>query len=202
MGIIPARSYFIFGTRHRRAHDITNATAKREDRNIDIPEPHLGSDTRDFFETSNLTESRKINFQVHNKEIHNKTQDDGGITIIYDFGSISSQQLQNNSQPIIINNNFYVSNGEDYQPAKQVTSGLQNVKNNVIFIKPPTNKKYVPATERTVIYVLSQESDIRNWTTPTPSDSNKPEVHFIKYRNSEDAKKLQQQIQGVIAYLK
>lgn len=58
--------------------------------------------------------------------------------------------------------------------------------------------------ERTVIYVLTKQSDVSDINASvqdTPTVPSKPEVFFIKYKTQEEALNAQRQIQGKIIFL-
>ncbi|XP_013099479.1 glycine, alanine and asparagine-rich protein-like isoform X1 [Stomoxys calcitrans] len=79
----------------------------------------------------------------------------------------------------------------------------------VVFIKGPENKGLEDAalalaksasSQKTAIYVLNKQTDIGDLANKlnaiNSASSNKPEVHFVKYRTPEDAANAQRAIQG------
>ncbi|KNC34789.1 hypothetical protein FF38_01917 [Lucilia cuprina] len=104
----------------------------------------------------------------------------------------------------------YTANDEDFhdpaasnQLANSVKQGLR-----VIFIKGPENKGLEDAAltlakqaaeQKTAIYVLNKQADLGHLADKLNNvnkNSNKPEVHFVKYRTPEDAVNAQKAIQG------
>ncbi|XP_013099477.2 transcription factor Maf-like [Stomoxys calcitrans] len=88
--------------------------------------------------------------------------------------------------------------------ASSVKQGLR-----VVFIKGPENKGLEDAAlalakqaanQETAIYVLNKQTDIGDLANKlnaiNSASSNKPEVHFVKYRTPEDAVNAQRTIQG------
>ncbi|XP_037828728.1 uncharacterized protein LOC119616453 [Lucilia sericata] len=89
------------------------------------------------------------------------------------------------------------------QLGNSVKQGLR-----VVFIKGPENKGLEDAAlalakqageQKTAIYVLNKQADLGNLADKLNNinkNSNKPEVHFVKYRTPEDAANAQRAIQG------
>ncbi|KAH8383110.1 hypothetical protein KR009_006890, partial [Drosophila setifemur] len=102
-------------------------------------------------------------------------------------------------------------------PEEQFDEGANNqqiansLKKNlrVVFIRTPENQGFERAAlqlakqsaqQETAIYVLTKQSDVTNLAKQLnalkTSSSNKPEVHFVKYRTSQDAANAQLAIQN------
>ncbi|XP_017130993.1 uncharacterized protein LOC108148472 [Drosophila elegans] len=108
---------------------------------------------------------------------------------------------------------FY-SYGAPEEQFDEVASNQQianSLKKNlrVVFIRTPENQGFERAAlqlakqsaqQETAIYVLSKQSDVSNLAKQLnalkTSSSNKPEVHFVKYRTPEDAANAQLAIQN------
>ncbi|XP_023165572.2 uncharacterized protein LOC111595875 [Drosophila hydei] len=104
----------------------------------------------------------------------------------------------------------YTANEDDFEdPAasERVSNSLSKAL-RVIFVKGPQNNGLERAAlalakqagqQETAIYVLSNQadiSDLANKLNAIRSNTNKPEVHFVKYRTPEDAANAQKAIQG------
>ncbi|KAH8363245.1 hypothetical protein KR084_007513, partial [Drosophila pseudotakahashii] len=102
-------------------------------------------------------------------------------------------------------------------PEEQFDEGASNqqiansLKKNlrVVFIRSPENQGFEQAAlqlakqsaqQETAIYVLTKQSDVSNLAKQLnalkSSSTNKPEVHFVKYRTPEDAQNAQLAIQN------
>ncbi|XP_017140357.2 uncharacterized protein LOC108154570 [Drosophila miranda] len=102
-------------------------------------------------------------------------------------------------------------------PEEQFDEGVNNqqiassLKKNlrVVFIRTPENQGFERAAlqlakqsaqQETAIYVLSKQADVANLAKQLnalkSTSSNKPEVHFVKYRTPEDAANAQLAIQN------
>ncbi|XP_016998330.2 uncharacterized protein TwdlD [Drosophila takahashii] len=102
-------------------------------------------------------------------------------------------------------------------PEEQFDEGASNqqiansLKKNlrVVFIRAPENQGFEQAAlqlakqsaqQETAIYVLTKQSDVSNLAKQLnalkSSSTNKPEVHFVKYRTPEDAQNAQLAIQN------
>ncbi|XP_030370949.1 uncharacterized protein LOC115621435 [Scaptodrosophila lebanonensis] len=102
-------------------------------------------------------------------------------------------------------------------PEEQFDDGANNqqiansLKKNlrIVFIRTPENRGFERAAlqlakqsadQQTAIYVLSKQADISNLAKQLnglkSSSSNKPEVHFVKYRTPQDAANAQLAIQN------
>ncbi|KAH8250105.1 hypothetical protein KR026_005132, partial [Drosophila bipectinata] len=102
-------------------------------------------------------------------------------------------------------------------PEEQFDEGVNNqqiansLKKNlrVVFIRTPENQGFERAAlqlakqsaqQETAIYVLTKQSDVTNLAKQLnalkTTSSNKPEVHFVKYRTPEDAANAQLAIQN------
>ncbi|XP_053946935.1 uncharacterized protein LOC128855783 isoform X1 [Anastrepha ludens] len=121
------------------------------------------------------------------------------------------------SQPIQPAQNEYNKEFYTYSAPEQEFSDIganDNIANSlkknlrVVFIKGPENTGLENAAlqlaksagdERTAIYVLNKQADIgdlANRLNSLQSNSNKPEVHFVKYRTPADAENAQRAIQS------
>ncbi|KAM8704831.1 hypothetical protein ACLKA7_009310 [Drosophila subpalustris] len=102
-------------------------------------------------------------------------------------------------------------------PEDQFDEGVNNqqiadsLKKNlrIVFIRTPENRGFERAAlqlakqsaqQETAIYVLSKQTDVANLAKQLnalkSTSSNKPEVHFVKYRTAQDAANAQLQIQN------
>ncbi|CAD6993507.1 uncharacterized protein LOC101463303 [Ceratitis capitata] len=128
-------------------------------------------------------------------------------------GPSGAAQLSQPIQPVNeYNKEFYSYSAPEHEfddagDAGQLANSLK--KNlRVVFIKGPENTGLENAAlqlaksagdERTAIYVLSKQADIgdlANRLNSLPSNTNKPEVHFVKYRTPSDAENAQRAIQS------
>ncbi|XP_014090601.2 uncharacterized protein [Bactrocera oleae] len=115
--------------------------------------------------------------------------------------------------PVEVNKEYftYTAPEHDFNDAGDAGDHANSLKKNlrVIFIKGPENSGLENAAiqlaksageERTAIYVLSKQADIGDLANKLQSlnhrNSNKPEVHFVKYRTPADAENAKQAIQS------
>lgn len=125
------------------------------------------------------------------------------------------QQQQPQQQELVadeFNKEFftYTAPEEDFAD-REATQHIANMlKRNlrVLFIKSPEHQGLTNAAlqlakqsseQRTAIYVLTKQADVgelaQRLQQENQSQAHKPEVHFVKYRTSEDAVRAQQLIQ-------
>ncbi|XP_049303077.1 CCR4-NOT transcription complex subunit 3-like [Bactrocera dorsalis] len=115
--------------------------------------------------------------------------------------------------PVEVNKEFftYTAPEHEFNDAGDAGDHANSLKKNlrVIFIKGPENSGLENAAlqlaksageERTAIYVLSKQADIGDLANKLQSlnhrNSQKPEVHFVKYRTPADAENAKQAIQS------
>ncbi|XP_061388247.1 uncharacterized protein LOC133323322 [Musca vetustissima] len=112
-------------------------------------------------------------------------------------------------EPIVRKQFYVISAPEDNDNkgrTKHLVLGRPQTNYRVVFIKAPSsgagNVKYsaefAPQQEKTVIYVLNKkenELEAGDIATPAPTAPSKPEVFFIKYKNDDEAKQAQKEIQ-------
>ncbi|XP_012156675.1 uncharacterized protein LOC101451200 [Ceratitis capitata] len=137
----------------------------------------------------------------------------GGIAGSHGVGGGSSAPASSGpAAPATYDKEFYTFTApenefENDNDGKQITSIKKNLR--VIFIKSPENKGLENAAlqlakqaadDKTAIYVLQKQTDIgslaQQLQTARSQQSNKPEVHFVKYRTPEDAANAQKAIQS------
>ncbi|XP_036325274.1 uncharacterized protein LOC118738443 [Rhagoletis pomonella] len=128
-------------------------------------------------------------------------------------GAVGAAQLSQPIQPANeYNKEFYTYSApeNEFDDAGANDQIAHSLKKNlrVVFIKGPENNGLENAAlqlakaagdERTAIYVLSKQADIgdlANRLNSLQSNTNKPEVHFVKYRTPADAENAQRAIQS------
>ncbi|XP_016923601.4 uncharacterized protein TwdlD [Drosophila suzukii] len=105
----------------------------------------------------------------------------------------------------------YAAPEEQYDEGASNQQIANSLKKNlrVVFIRAPENQGFEQAAlqlakqsahQQTAIYVLTKQSDVSNLAKQLnalkSSSTNKPEVHFVKYRTPEDAANAQLAIQN------
>ncbi|XP_036325410.1 uncharacterized protein LOC118738578 [Rhagoletis pomonella] len=136
----------------------------------------------------------------------------GSSGLVGHTGGQSSPVSRVQSTPTTYEKEFYTFSAPDNEFDDQnAGQHISNVKKHlrVVFIKAPENKGLENAAlqlakeaadGKTAIYVLSKQADIGNLTRQVQDinsqSSNKPEVHFVKYRTPQDAANAQKVIKA------
>ncbi|XP_011195481.2 uncharacterized protein LOC105220714 [Zeugodacus cucurbitae] len=129
------------------------------------------------------------------------------------LGGVSSGPVSvSPAAPVQYEKEFYTFSAPESEfnndnAGQEIVSIKKNLR--VVFIKAPENKGLENAAiqlakqaaeQKTAIYVLTKQPDISNLAqqlqTIKSQQSNKPEVHFVKYRTPEDAANAQKAIQS------
>lgn len=127
-------------------------------------------------------------------------------------GGSSAPVSVSSTAPVTYEKEFYTFSAPENEfnndnAEQQIASVKKNLR--VVFIKAPENKGLENAAvqlakqaaeDKTAIYVLTKQPDIGSLAQQLQNiksqQSNKPEVHFVKYRTPEDAANAQKTIQS------